>query len=118
LIATALVATESLVMIGLGVLLFVRGFGGDTDDLWRAELGAVMAFASGAASCLLARGLVSRRPWARSPTVLVQLLCLPVAVGLLQGGMYGYGVPLVVVPVAVLVLLGISGAYGSPESFR
>ncbi len=111
-----LVVTEGLVMIGLGVLQFVRGFGGDIDDPWRAELGAAIALAFGTVACLLARALVLRRPWARSPIVLVQLLCLPVAVGLLQGGMYGYGVPLLVVPVAVLVLLGVSGAYRPPES--
>jgi hypothetical protein len=114
-VAVALVATEGLVMIGLGGLQFVRGFGGDIDDRWRAELGAAMALVFGAAACLLARGLVFRRRWARSPTVLVQLLCLPLAVGLLQGGMYGYGVPLLVVPVAVLVLLGVSGTYRPPE---
>jgi hypothetical protein len=112
----ALVVTEGLVMIGLGGLQFVRGFGGDIDDRWRAELGAAMAFVFGAAACLLARALVFRRQWARSPTVLMQLLCLPVAVGLVQGGMYGYGVPLLVVPAAILILLGVSGAFRPPES--
>jgi hypothetical protein len=109
--AAALVAVEGLTMIGLGALLLVRGFGADVDDVWRAELGAALALASGGGVVLLARALLTGRRRVQSPVVVTQLLCLPVAVGLVQGGLYGYGVPLLAVPIAVLILLGVSGVY-------
>jgi hypothetical protein len=109
--AAALLAAEALVLLGLGGLLVARGFGADIENQGRAELGGIMALVAGLFVALLARGLLTQRHASRSPTVVVQLLCLPVAWGLLQGGMYGYGVPLVVVPVSILVLLGLAGAY-------
>ncbi len=98
-------------LAGLGTFLVVRGFGAGTDDRGRAELGGVLAVAAGVGLALLARALFAGRQWARSPVVVVQLLCLPVAVGLLQGHRYGEGVPLVAVPILVLALIGLAGAY-------
>jgi hypothetical protein len=98
-------------MIGIGALLLVRGLGADVDDVWRAELGAALALALGGGVVLLARALLTSRRHIQSPIVVTQLLCMPVAVGLLQGGLYGYGAPLLAVPVAILILLGVSGAY-------
>ncbi|HMA46237.1 MAG TPA: hypothetical protein VKP11_03385 [Frankiaceae bacterium] len=108
--ATALVALQGLALLGVGVFLAVRGFGPDTADRGRAELGAVLAVAGGALFLLLSRGLLARRRWARSPTVVLELLSLPVGYGLVQGDQPGYGVPLLGVALAALVLLAVSGA--------
>jgi hypothetical protein len=109
--ASALVALESLVLIGLGVLQLVRGFGGDIDDPLRAEFGAVLGLFGGICLALAARALAAGRRWARSPILVAQLLSLPVAVALIQNDLVGYGVPLAVTAGAVIVLLIASGVY-------
>ncbi|WP_250281775.1 hypothetical protein [Frankia sp. CiP1_Cm_nod2] len=109
--AAVLLAAEGLLLVCLGVFLVVRGFGADTDDRGRAELGGLFAVVAGVVLWLLTWALLARRQWARSPLVVVQILCIPVAVGLLQAHRYGEGIPLVAVPVGVLVLIGVSGAY-------
>ena len=54
---------------------------------------------------LVARGLFRGRRWARSPALVTNLLVLPVAVGLVQGGRWYVGGPLLCWALAVLVLL-------------
>ncbi|SBW19720.1 putative membrane protein [Candidatus Protofrankia californiensis] len=109
--AVVLLAAEGLLLVALGMFLVVRGFGADTDDRGRAELGGLLAVVAGVVLWLLAGALLAHRRWARSPLVVVQMLCLPVGVGLLQAHRYGEGIPLVVVPVGVLVLIGLAGGY-------
>jgi hypothetical protein len=109
-LAAALLAVEAVALVGLGGLQVVRGFGADIDDRGRAEVGGFIALAAGVVVALLGWGLLRRRGVSRSPIVVVQLLCLPVAWGLMQSGRYGYGVPLAAVPFAILVLLGLAGA--------
>lgn len=98
-------AAEGLVLIGLGALQSVRGFGSDIDDPMRAELGALLALFGGGCLILAARALVTGQRWARSPVLVTQLLSVPVAVALIQNDLAGYGVPLAVVAGAVVVLL-------------
>jgi uncharacterized membrane protein YoaK (UPF0700 family) len=79
------------------------------DDALRAVVSALLALAAAAGLGLVARGLLRRRGWARSPALVTNLLVLPVAVGLLQGGRWYVGVPLLVWAVAVLGLLFAPG---------
>jgi uncharacterized membrane protein YhaH (DUF805 family) len=58
---------------------------------------------------LCARGLAQRRRWARSPVLVLQLVTMPVAIGLVQGGLWYVGVPLLVWVLAVVVLLFAPG---------
>ncbi len=109
--AVVLLSVEGLALVGLGMFLIVRGFGAGTGDRGRAEIGGLFAIAAGAGLCLLGRALLAGRWWARSPVVVVQLLCFPVAVGLLQGQRYGEGISIIVVAVAVLTLIGLAGGY-------
>ena len=51
----------------------------------------MLALAAAAGLGLVARGLLRRRGWARSPALVTNLLVLPVAVGLLQGGRWYVG---------------------------
>lgn len=114
--AVVLLGIESVVLLGLGVLLVVRGFGTGIDDVGRAETGGVLALVGAAGLGLVTWGVLRGRSAFRSPAVVTQILCLPVAWGLLQGGLYGYGVPLVAVPILIIVLLGIGGGYGPGDA--
>ncbi|EIV95778.1 hypothetical protein [Frankia sp. QA3] len=111
-VASVLLAAEALVLLALGVLQVLRGFGSDIDDVGRAETGGVLAILGAAGVAVLAAGVLRRGASYRSPTLVVQILCLPVAWGLLQAGDYGYGIPLLVVPLVIVVALLASGGFG------
>lgn len=106
--AGVLLGIETAVLFGLGVLQVVRGFGSDIDDMGRAETGGALALLGAAGLGLVTWGVLRGRSGFRSPGLVAQIFCLPVAWSLLQGGLYGYGVPLVVVPVTVMVLLMVA----------
>jgi hypothetical protein len=109
--AAVLLAAQGLVLVGLGVFQAVRGFGGGIDDVGRAEFGGVLAVLAGLVVLLLARSLLVDRSASRSPIVVIELLCLPVGWALSGEGHYEFGVPLLAVAVAILVLLGVAGAF-------
>ncbi|KPM57365.1 hypothetical protein CcI49_31745 [Frankia sp. CcI49] len=111
LVAGALLGIETAVLAGLGVLLVVRGFGSDIDDVGRAETGGLLALVGAACLGLVTWGVFRGREGFRTPALVTQILCLPVAWGLLQGGLYGYGVPLVAVPITIVIALGLGGGY-------
>ncbi|WP_163551432.1 hypothetical protein [Candidatus Frankia alpina] len=115
-VASILLAAEALVLLALGVLQVLRGFGSDIDDVGRAETGGVLAIVGAAGVALLAAGVLRRGASYRSPTLLVQILCLPVAWGLLQAGDYGYGIPLLVAPLVIVVALLAAGGFGPSAS--
>jgi peptidoglycan/LPS O-acetylase OafA/YrhL len=110
--AAVLVAVEGVLLVALGVLLVVRGFGADTDNRARAEIGGAFAVLGGAALGMLGRALLARRRWARSPSIVTQVLCVPVAIGLLQGHKVAYGLPLLVVALVAFVALIAASAPG------
>ncbi|WP_230204755.1 hypothetical protein [Parafrankia elaeagni] len=114
LVAGALLGLQTVVLTGLGVLLVVRGFGSDIDDVGRAETGGLLALVGAAGLGLVTWGVLRGREAFRSPALVTQVLCLPVAWGLLQGGLYGYGVPLVVVPIMIIVAIALGGGYARP----
>ncbi|OAA24959.1 hypothetical protein UG55_102766 [Frankia sp. EI5c] len=118
LVAGALLAAETALLLGLGLLLVVRGFGSDIDDVGRAETGGLLALVGAACLGLVTWGVLRGRGGFRSPALVTQVLCLPVAWGLLQGGLYGYGVPLLVVPLAIIVGLGLGGGYARSAEER
>lgn len=111
-IAAGLIAAQGLVLIGLGIFLVVRGFGHDASSRGRAETGGVIAALAGGVLIMLARAVLARRPWARSPTLVCEFLVLPVSYGLLQGHRYGYGLPLAVSALAAMVLLVVERVRG------
>lgn len=111
-LASVLLTAEALVLLALGVLQVLRGFGSDIDDVGRAETGGVLALIGAAGIAVLAGGVLRRGAAFRSPTLVVQVLCLPVAWGLLQAGDYGYGVPLLVVPLLIVGSLLVAGGFG------
>lgn len=84
LVAGVLVALQGLALVVIGAALGVRAVGGQPSDRLGAELGAALAVGTGLAVGWLARSVLRRRPWVRSPVIVLELLCLPVAWGLFQ----------------------------------
>ncbi|MEU7930546.1 hypothetical protein [Micromonospora echinofusca] len=76
-----------------------------TTDLTSALL--VTAFAIGAAAALWALGgaLTRRRAGARAPSIVLQLMLLPIGWFMIQGGMGWLGVPLIALGLGVTALL-------------
>jgi len=114
-VAAGLVAAEGLLLVGLGVLQVVRGFGGGIDDLARAEFGGVLSLASGLVVVVLARTLVVNRTATRSPIIVIQLLSVPVGAAMIQNGLYAYGIPLLAVAAAILTALVAAGLRPSSD---
>jgi O-antigen/teichoic acid export membrane protein len=100
-----LVALQALGLGAVAIFYLVEIFVATTDDRVRAAVTTALAVAACAGLSLVARGLLRRRRWARAPALVTNLLVLPVAVGLLQGGRWYVGLPLLVWAVAVLGLL-------------
>jgi len=109
-----LLAVEGIAVLVAGVWLGVRSLGDDVSDRGGAATGAVVAVLVGIVILALARGMLARKRWARSPVIVLQILFLPVGVGLLQSGRPAYGVPVILLPVATLVSLGMAHAL-TPE---
>lgn len=101
----ALVGLEALGLAAVAVFYLVELAVADTGDVVRALVTVLLALAAAAGLALVARGLLRGRRWARSPALVTNLLVLPVAVGLFQGGRWYVGAPLLLLALAVLVLL-------------
>lgn len=110
----ALLAVEGLALLASGLWLAVRSLGDDVSDRAGGETGAIVAILVGVGVLFLARAVLARRRWPRSPVIVLQVLFLPVGVGLLQSGRPGYGVPVILIPLATLIVLGMARAL-SPE---
>ncbi|HUR15571.1 MAG TPA: hypothetical protein VM097_13940 [Mycobacteriales bacterium] len=98
-----LLALEGLLVVLLGV---GYGLASLTDDSERApaELAAAGAVLAGVVLLLLARAVDRQRRWARSPAVVLNVLPLPVALGVLQAGVWWVGVPMLLLAGSVLYL--------------
>jgi hypothetical protein len=98
-----LVLLEALLLVGAGVYL-VQGLLVEGSQAPIAVVSLVVlavAFAAGVAFC--ARGLLQRATWARSPTVVWQLLQIAAGLPAFTGGSPALGAVLVVPGVLVLV---------------
>jgi hypothetical protein len=106
--ALLLVEGAGLLIVG-SVLAVATAVGSPTD---RALSYTVAGFALGAGGVLvlLARAVDRSRGWARSPAVVLQLLALPVGVGLAQGGVWLAAVPVLLLAAATLWQLFTAGA--------
>lgn len=87
--------------------MVVLGLAGDPDDRQQAVTGGVTLIVLALLPSLAARGLFLRRSWSRGPTVITQLIALPVAYNLLQADSMAIpaGIVLAVVAVTALVLV-------------
>ena len=103
--AAVVVAVQggALVLLGLGYGL--AGLLGEPFDRLATLLEAGMAVLAGVLVLLVARGLARTAAWSRSPAVVLQLLSLPVGVGLVQGQVWYAAVPVLLLAGTVLYLL-------------
>lgn len=103
--ACALVYLESALMFAAGIALVVLMFVHDTTKLWGALVLAGLTLLVAWFLYAAARGLLQLHAGFRTPVTLVQVLAVPVSVGLVQGGRWVIGLPILVLVLAVLVLL-------------
>ncbi|MDT5248016.1 MAG: hypothetical protein QOJ28_650 [Mycobacterium sp.] len=105
--AGVVVALQGAAAVLVAVVLVVRHLAGTEDPPWLSGFGTAAWFAiMGAAVLAAGWALWTGRRWGRGLAVFAQLLLLPVAWYMAVGShQWGYGVPVAVVAVAVLVLL-------------
>ncbi|WP_129294249.1 hypothetical protein [Streptomyces lydicus] len=105
--AAALTAVEGLALAVLGGYMLFMGLAGSPDSPQQAEMGGLTVLALAVLPLVAARGLWLRRRWSRGPSLITQLVALPVAWTLVHGGgaLIAAGIGLAVAAVVVLVLL-------------
>lgn len=108
-VAAVIVLLEGLLTVVLGVIVAVVAVqrqGNLAADGFMALFGVLV----GVGLVVVARGLSRSRRWSRAPAVVVQIICVPVAVTLAQGGRYAAGIPLLVVAVVCVLALFTSAS--------
>ncbi|MFF8783751.1 hypothetical protein [Streptomyces sp. NPDC015125] len=105
--AAALTAVEGLALAALGGYLLFVGLAGSPDSPQQAEMGGLTVLALAVLPLVAARGLWLRRRWSRGPSLITQIVALPVAWTLVNGGgaLIAAGAGLAVAALVVLVLL-------------
>ena len=103
--AAAVVTVEGVALVALSLGYAAYGVVGAPHSLAGVAGEAVLGVGTGALLCLLARALRRRARWAVTPTLLLQLLCLPVAWGLAQGHLWGYAAALAGPAILTIALL-------------
>ncbi|AUG79626.1 hypothetical protein CFP65_4908 [Kitasatospora sp. MMS16-BH015] len=78
-VGAAITLLEGAALAGWGVYDLVSGLTGPSADLGRSEFGGVILLVMGLLPLLAGRALLRGRRWGRSPAVLTNSLCLPVA---------------------------------------
>lgn len=107
--AAVVVVLEGALTAVLGIVVGVKALRGD-GSLVAGEFMAVSGVLVGAALGYVAFGLSRHRRWSRAPAVVVQVLSVPVAITLAQGGRLVFGIPLLVVAVLCLLALFTSAS--------
>jgi len=102
-VAGGLCLVQALVLVGLAVFYLVELFAGAGSDRARVLVSAVLILVVAAALALLARLWWSGSTWATTPTVLWNLLLVPVALSVVQAGQLLLGILLVVVLVPTIL---------------
>ena len=105
-----LLAVEGTALVVLGVVYAVVSATGRPENRLGAELAAAFLVVLGAVVVLLARATAAGRTWPRSPAVVVNVIALPVGLGLLQGHLYLLAV-VVLLPAVTLLWL-----FATPEA--
>ncbi|KUO04305.1 hypothetical protein [Streptomyces caeruleatus] len=124
--AAVLTALEGVGLAVGGVWVLVLGLAGDPDDRQQAVTLGVTLVALALLPLLAARGLFGRRSWSRGPSIITQILALPVAYSLLQADSIAIpaGIVIAASAIATLVLLvnpattealGIRGPGNTPD---
>lgn len=105
-----LLGAEGAALVALGLVYAVVSATNRPENRLGAELAAVFVVVLGGGVLLLARATGASRTWPRTPAVVVNILALPVGLGLLQGHLYPAGA-LVLLPAGTMLWL-----YATPEA--
>jgi len=114
-VVAGLVLAQGGLLVGIAVFYAVELAVATAADVTRALVSAGLTLLAGAGLLQVGRGLLRARRWARSPALVTNLILVPVAVGLLQGGRWYLGVPLIAAAATVVVLLFSSSVNASLE---
>ncbi len=107
--AAAVLALQAVSLAAASVLLAISGFRPETVDRAGAEILAAIGLASAVAVLWLARGIAADARWARSPVLVLELICLPIAYTVVTQGHLAPGIALALSALAVLALMGVAG---------
>jgi hypothetical protein len=99
------VAAQGVLLAGVAVFYVVELGVATASDVTGALVSAGLALLAAVGLLLVGRGLFRAGRWARSPALVTNLILVPVAIGLLQGGRWYLGVPLLAAAAVVVVLL-------------
>jgi uncharacterized membrane protein YGL010W len=109
------VAAEGLLLVGIAVFYVVELGIATATDVTGALVSAGLALLTAVGLLQVGRGLFRSRRWARSPALVTNLILVPVAVGLLQGGRWYVGLPLLAAAATVVILLFSSSVNATLE---
>ena len=101
--AAAVQAAESLGVLTATVIAGVDTISGRSYQVSSGVALTIIGFAATVALIAIAVGLGRARRWSRTPALLTQLFSGIVAIYLIEGGRYGWGVPLI-----LLALIGLA----------
>lgn len=104
-LATGVVVLEAVFVGVLGIVVGVDAARGQATNAGAAAFLTACGVLVGIGLLLVSRGLLYCRRWGRAPALLAQIIAIPVAVALGQGGQYALGVPLGVLAIAAAVAL-------------
>jgi hypothetical protein len=110
--AAVVQAVETVGVLAAAILALADTLGGHSASKSNGIGLAVLVFIAAILMGLIAMGIAQVRPWSRTPAVMTQIVIAIVAVVLIQGGRYDWGVPGI-----VLVVVGLVGLL-NPASFR
>jgi hypothetical protein len=97
-----LLALEGLLLVGVGVTYGIQSL--SASDRAPAESAAAFAVVAGLVLLVLARGADRGRGWARSPAVVLNVFPFPLALSMINAGIWWVAVPMVALAGAVLYL--------------
>ncbi|HEX5494887.1 MAG TPA: hypothetical protein VFX70_09975 [Mycobacteriales bacterium] len=105
-LAALVAAVEGLALVGLAAFFLVELAVSTPTDTGAALTGAGFELLGGVLLLMVARGLHQARRWSRSPSVVLQVVSLPVGYTLaFQAGQPWWGLPVLVLAVAELYFL-------------
>jgi hypothetical protein len=91
--ASWLLLVEGVALVVVGFVDAIATIAGRPENRAASVGVALFAVAGGVLLGLLGRAIGRARGWARTPTLVLQLLAFPVATGLAQGGVWYAAVP-------------------------
>jgi hypothetical protein len=107
--AAVIVALQGVGLLVAGIYLIVRAREPAAGHRGSTEVLGVLSVLAGVGVLALARALRARQRRMRSPVLVLEIICLPIALTTVQGGRWYVGLPLGVAALGVIILMGVAG---------